>query len=216
MSSHVSEVQERSPLPCPVVTSCHLKSGDVTLFLESFWRFFRARLAGGEEDEVTSSTRRWGKAGVRLTDAEAIARDARNRAERNQSAARRTADDEHAHRAWAEGRVVPHSITIALDSRSLYGPEVDEACGAKEPDVDRWEAGDLYPTWEQLRKLAELCGVTPRFFTTSHRWIDPRETTLRFHLPAGTDLPDPPVLFFPQPVVDATVGAQQSAPPTRR
>lgn len=57
----------------------------------------------------------------------------------------------------------PKRITMALDARGLYGPEVDLACGAREPDVDRWETGDLVPTPEQLAKLAALTGVTVEF-----------------------------------------------------
>lgn len=59
---------------------------------------------------------------------------------------------------------VPARITMALDAKGLYGPEVDLACGAREPDVDRWEAGTLIPTAVQLRLLAELTGQTVGFF----------------------------------------------------
>lgn len=73
-------------------------------------------------------------------------------------------DEAEAYEGWLAGRVVPHRITLALDIRALYGPEVDEACGAKEPDVDDWEAGRKYPTWEQLTLLAALTGFDVRFF----------------------------------------------------
>lgn len=76
-----------------------------------------------------------------------------------------TALEQQAHRDWAAGKVIPHRITTALDAHSLYGPEVDRACGVEEPAVDRWEAGTLYPTWEQLRALATLCEVLPHLFT---------------------------------------------------
>lgn len=154
---------------------------------------------------------RWGKAGVRLTPAEIPRRDAAIRARRAASAARDAADLEAAHQAWREGRVIPASITVALDMHGLEGPQVDEQCGAREPDVDRWEAGDLYPTWEQLQRLAELCGVTPRFFTRSHGTLDPRATSLRFHLAAGDDPPREPVLFYPRHVVEKTVGPANAA-----
>lgn len=71
--------------------------------------------------------------------------------------------DEH-REWWAAGKLVPARITLALDLRGLYGPEVDTACGAREPDVDRWEEGVLYPTWEQLLKLAELTDFPVLFF----------------------------------------------------
>lgn len=79
-------------------------------------------------------------------------REIRERAER----------DRAAHQAWERGQVVPHRITIALGD--LEGPGVDKACGAKEPDVDLWETGEKYPTWEQLLALAELTGFDVRFF----------------------------------------------------
>lgn len=66
---------------------------------------------------------------------------------------------------WARGLVVPHRITLALDIRELHGPQVDQACGAREPDVDRWEAGERYPTWQQLQALAELTAFPIEFFT---------------------------------------------------
>lgn len=69
-----------------------------------------------------------------------------------------------AHDAWERGQVVPHRITLALDSRKLYGPEVDRACGAEEPAVDQWELGALYPTWAQLVALAELTDFPVEFF----------------------------------------------------
>lgn len=67
--------------------------------------------------------------------------------------------------AWREGLVSPRAITAALDMRALYGPEVDEACGVQEPAVDQWEAGQLYPSWEQLEALSRLTEFPVRFFT---------------------------------------------------
>src|SRR5690606_29771885 len=72
---------------------------------------------------------------------------------------------QEAHARWKAGYVVPDRITLFLDYRDLYGPEVDHACGVEEPTVDRWEAGELYPTWEQLTALAALCQVGPIVFT---------------------------------------------------
>ena len=76
-----------------------------------------------------------------------------------------TAMEQAAYRAWAAGHVIPDRITSALNARALYGPEVDLACGVEEPAVDEWEAGTRYPTWEQLKLLAALCGVTTSMFT---------------------------------------------------
>jgi hypothetical protein len=53
-------------------------------------------------------------------------------------------------------RPTPERITMALDMHALYGPEVDEALGGREPMVDEWEAGTLVPTVEQIQLLAEL------------------------------------------------------------
>lgn len=67
--------------------------------------------------------------------------------------------------AWREGLLSPRAITAALDMRELYGPEVDRACGVEEPAVDQWEAGQLYPSWEQLEALSKLSGFPAQFFT---------------------------------------------------
>ena len=110
-------------------------------------------------------TGRWGRAGVRLTQQEIAAK----RAKAGQRRLVREQDDEVAYKLWRAGQIHPFRITMALDARRLCGPQVDAACGAAEPDVDLWEAGKLYPTWEQVRLLAELCGVPPRFFAEKDR-----------------------------------------------
>ena len=149
---------------------------------------------------------RWGKAGVRLTDEQIAANNARARATKEH----RDYTDGLAYQCWREGRISPASITLALDAHGLEGPEVDEACGAREPDVDRWEAGVLYPTWDQLCKLAKLCLVTPYWFTFSHGRLDVRDTSMRFHIPAhaGGGRPKKPVLFFTPEAIAATVRNQ--------
>ena len=58
----------------------------------------------------------------------------------------------------------PERITMALDLRELYGPEVDEALGGEEPMVDEWETGERIPTFGQVQALAELTGFLVRFF----------------------------------------------------
>ena len=113
---------------------------------------------------MTEQRRRWGKAGQRLTAEEIRRTDARAQ----QSAYRRMATEQQAYRMWAAGQVVPDTITLALGAAGLYGPRVDEACGATEPDVDQWESGELYPTWEQLKLLAALTGRTPVMFMRSY------------------------------------------------
>lgn len=63
----------------------------------------------------------------------------------------------------------PARITQALDLPAgggppLEGPEVDVACGAVEPAVDRWETGEEIPTLDQLQRLADLTGYRLGFF----------------------------------------------------
>lgn len=58
----------------------------------------------------------------------------------------------------------PTRITCALDLGGFYGPQVDEACDAHEPDVDQWETGELVPMREQIDKLAALTGFAPWWF----------------------------------------------------
>lgn len=113
------------------------------------------------------------------------------------------AAEQEAYRKWDAGLLVPARITFALDMHGLYGPEVDAACDAAEPDVDRWEAGELYPTWRQLQLLARLTELPLRFF-----FLPPREpgwTTLDFHLPAAA----PP---RPEPIARFLPGAREAKP----
>jgi hypothetical protein len=58
----------------------------------------------------------------------------------------------------------PERITMALDLRELYGPEVDQALGGEEPMVDEWESGERVPDFAQVQALAELTGFPVRFF----------------------------------------------------
>src|SRR5689334_17740942 len=68
-------------------------------------------------------------------------------------------------------------ITLALDLRALYGPEVDQALGVEEPTVDRWESGDEVPTPAQVMRIAALTGFPVGFF---YRQDDPPEFTSGF------------------------------------
>lgn len=146
----------------------------------------------------------WGKAGVRLTDEQIAVRRSKALAARNRAEASRTADDARAKTMWRAGLVRPAAISFALDAKGLYGPEVDTACLAAEPDVDMWERGALYPTWEQLVALAALTGNTPRFFCMWDNPVPFEATTLRFHIP---DIDQPPLIWeYHRDVVAATVG----------
>ncbi len=62
------------------------------------------------------------------------------------------------------GTVHPSRISHALNARHLYGPEVDAACLAAEPDVDEWEAGRRVPTEEQVEALARLTAYPVEWF----------------------------------------------------
>ncbi|MDX3661252.1 hypothetical protein PV646_28440 [Streptomyces sp. ID05-26A] len=149
---------------------------------------------------MTEQTR-WGKAGVRLSTQEADRRRTEILAQKHRAAASHERDVSKAHSNWAAGLVVPWRITQALNAADLYGPEVDLACGAREPDVDQWEAGELYPTWEQLQLLAKLTGCTARFFTFQDAAPIPIEmTSLWFHMPIKDRVKDEPVLEFPEHV----------------
>jgi len=69
--------------------------------------------------------------------------------------------------------------------------------------VDRWESGELYPTWEQLRALAELTQFPVGYFVGDGVPIRAADTSLRFHVRVD-DEPDP-VLAYPADVVRRTV-----------
>lgn len=154
---------------------------------------------------------RWGKAGIRLTDREAERRARAATAARNRRQQSRDADNRVAYRLWRAGELQPYLITHALDARSLYGPKVDIACGAAEPDVDLWEAGKLYPTWRQLLLLAELCGVTARLLCTRRDLVPAERTSLRFHMPIDDR---PTVWGFDREAVQRTVGTAPFEMPT--
>ncbi len=141
---------------------------------------------------------RWGKAGVRLKPDEVRARGFRAASRRQESGR----DLANAERLWRAGAVKPYRITAALNLRGLYGPEVDEACGTTEPDVDLWEEGRLYPTWEQLVKLAELTGFPVNYFVHEGPRIDVSASSLRFHVKGYEEGP-PPVWEFSNAVVAA-------------
>lgn len=155
---------------------------------------------------------RWLKAGVRADAADAMTR-------RREFLKRKVLDDlaterreREAFEAWRQGLVRPFRITWALDSRDLYGPEVDLALGVQEPAVDEWEAGVRYPTWEQLQALAKLTDYPLTFFTRSPGpvvlgW---RHTSMRFHVPKAVYAEmvvagDPVIAFLPE-AVKAVVG----------
>ncbi|MCZ9635268.1 hypothetical protein [Rhodococcus sp. BH5] len=59
---------------------------------------------------------------------------------------------------------------------------MDIACGTEEPTVDEWEAGQRYPTFEQLLLLAELTGFPVDWFTRTDEPLDIPHTTLWMHM----------------------------------
>lgn len=156
-------------------------------------------------------TWQWGKAGRRLTEQEIAARTRAAAQRRGRAKLARAADDGVAYKLWRAGELRPYRITRALDARRLDGPEVDEACGAHEPDVDLWEAGKLYPTWEQVVLLAKLTGVTPRLLCTRGQDLSVSDTSLRFH--GYRDDGEPPITTYPPDVVAATVGLAPAEQP---
>lgn len=72
-----------------------------------------------------------------------------------------------------------------------------------------WEAGTLYPTWEQLQALAEICPqVTLGYFVLPFVDPLPLQSSLRFHRIGGRLVEwnePPPVRAYPPDVVWATV-----------
>lgn len=150
---------------------------------------------------TTTGHRRWGTAGVQLTEEQARVSNARGVARRQAHEEAEIANREIARKKWAAGMVVPHRITMALDMCDLFGPEVDIACGGQEPDVDMWEAGKLYPRWDQLEQLATLTGRPLRWFCEHGGMIDPMSTSMRFHIVRGESLGPPAVYRYPDLVV---------------
>lgn len=150
----------------------------------------------------------WIKPGVRADHRETVKRRqeiGRQRVQNDLAEKRILAE---ARSGWEQGLVRPFRITDALDSRGLDGPEVDEACLAHEPDVDQWEAGLLYPTFEQLLALAKLTDYPAHYFV-----IPPSEgdrmgwkfSTLRFHVSKAEReemmrAPDPVMVFTPEAI----------------
>lgn len=159
--------------------------------------------------------RRWGKAGVRLSPQQVVERD------RQALLRRARADEENAERLrvtyekWAAGLVVPSAITTALDMHGLEGPGVDAACGVREPAVDLWEAGKLYPTWQQLLALAALTDRHPIFFVTARRSLSVLDTSMRFHLRPGNGVTAKDVRLgrYPDDVVARCPGTGWPPPP---
>ncbi|MDH6284340.1 hypothetical protein [Prescottella agglutinans] len=90
--------------------------------------------------------------------------------------------EREAYEGWRLGLVAPWRITAALNLGDHYGPEVDVACGTEEPAVDQWEAGTRYPTFEQLKLLAELTGRRVDWFVQTEKPLDVRSTSLWGHL----------------------------------
>ena len=75
------------------------------------------------------------------------------------------AKERHDPVAYYAGKTpTPERITIALDMRGLFGPEVDQSLGGEEPMVDEWESGVRVPSLADMQALAELTGFPVRFF----------------------------------------------------
>jgi hypothetical protein len=156
--------------------------------------------------------RKWGRAGERLhPDGTRDSRRLREvRAEVNRSRAARLEDDRVAYKRWRAGQVCPAQITMALDLNQLYGPQVDLACRAEEPAVDQWEAGERYPSWGQLCALAELTGMSVRWFTINDQDSGPVplwKTSIWFHISeperrAYEKHYRPPIMTYPRAVID--------------
>lgn len=102
------------------------------------------------------------------------------------------------------GPVNPHRITVALDRAKLFGPTADAKVGAREPDLDDWEAGRKQPTEAQLEKLGQLANLTREFFDLPDS-VDPRIMVALVHLDRPrrcewfVSMPTPPIGYERQP-----------------
>lgn len=128
--------------------------------------------------------------------------------------ANRSEGDDFGRALWEGGLLVPAWITVALDRQELGSPEVDIACGAEEPSVDHWELGVEYPTWEQTRKLAALCGVGVEFLCQQSRPAADAGDSLRSHIPPfeRSYLGTPPITWFMADAIAKTLRAEHVLP----
>lgn len=121
--------------------------------------------------------------------------------------ARRLPGSAVAKQRWHAGLVVPARITWALDSCALHGPGVDEACGVQPPTVDRWEQGLIYPTWDELCRLAALTGFGADWFTKDAEHL--ADMAFHFNKVEGryVEYRTPPaVLAFTRNAINRTLG----------
>lgn len=158
---------------------------------------------------------RWGKAGQRLSAAgRPVPNPRRLAAELGRQARERNLRESF--RRWRDGLVVPNRITTALDMRDLYGPTVDIACRAREPEVDQWEAGERYPRWDQLVALAVLTGHAPGWFTLTDPPLPVRSTSLWFHMTKAEQAEwkrqPVPVMQYSRAVLDARPDSPREMP----
>ncbi len=85
--------------------------------------------------------------------------------------------DEDEYELWRAGKLVPFYLTELLNAGGHFGPDVDTACLAEEPAVDRWEVGVEYPNWEQTVALARFLDVRVR--DLAHPDAEPRHHKVR-------------------------------------
>ncbi|MGV5047572.1 hypothetical protein NXT08_04835 [Rhodococcus pyridinivorans] len=85
--------------------------------------------------------------------------------------------DEDEYELWRAGKLVPFYLTELLNAGGHFGPDVDTACLAEEPAVDRWEVGVEYPSWEQTVALARFLDVRVR--DLAHPDAEPRHHEVR-------------------------------------
>lgn len=98
---------------------------------------------------------------------------------------------------------VPWRITLALDVRALYGPEVDEACGVAEPAVDRWESGDERPTSRSAVVQPKLRVLAPKPGAPFSPERLPSTAAQLHRLAVLTEMP---VWFFVEPAPEVDLG----------
>lgn len=85
--------------------------------------------------------------------------------------------DEDEYELWRAGKLVAFYLTELFNAGGHFGPDVDTACLAEEPAVDRWEVGVEYPSWEQTVALARSLDV--RVCDLAHPDAEPRHHEVR-------------------------------------
>lgn len=119
-----------------------------------------------------------------------------------------TPEDLHAEarQGWETGAIVPHCITSALDLSGRRREALSAACGVPNETLQAWEAGIVYPTWDQLVALARETGVHPAFFAKAASSLDLISATLTMTLDIAEPQSEPIHCFTDAALAAAEIG----------